>query len=399
MKILVLSPFLCGPQSGNGGGVLTYRQITALSHTNEVSFVSFSGVLPDDIEAQCTQSLQGVCSNVSTTPIRISRWQVGKAALRSLMLMHPHLASICWLPGMRALLQQRIQEFKPDAVWIQFPQMAQYVVACGSVPCIMDVQDAYTLSGFRQAQRIQGLGQVRSFLDWVCWTRYEAGYYPQFAAVLTLSEQDANVLHAMAPLSKPISMGLPLANTIAPPLTPEPMRVGFAGAFGHRPNMEALQWFLDNVWPQVLQHVPEAMFVVAGRNAPEALLSQAGSTVRQAGFVSDISAFYAANTVTVAPMVSGGGVKIKSVEAMLAGTALVSTTIGLEGISAQDGQDALVADTPQAFADAIVTLLTNPALRESVAASAKARATDQFSTTAWTTRVNGILAKSVHSHV
>jgi hypothetical protein len=395
MKILVLSPFLCGPQSGNGGGVLTYRQIAALAETNEVSFISFSGVLPTSVEDQCSEALKAVCSSVHTTPIQISRWQVGKAVLRSLTLKHPHLASICWLPSMRTMLEHQIQEFKPDVVWIQFPQMAQYVAVCGSVPCVMDVQDAYTLSGFRQAERIKGLGQLRSCLDWVCWTRYEAALYPTFAAVLTLSEQDANVLHAMSPLAKPVSIGLPLADSTANVHAPIPMRVGFAGAFGHRPNVEALEWFLSQVWPKVREQAPQATFVVAGRNAPESLLSLGDPSVGVAGFVPDIAEFYASNAVTVAPMVSGGGVKIKSVEAMLAGTALVSTSIGLEGIDAQDGQDAMVANTPKEFANAIVNLLKNSAMRERVAASARARATAQFSATAWSTRVNNILTHVV----
>lgn len=392
MKILVLSPFLCGPQSGNGGGVLSYRQIAALAKTNEVSFLSFSGVLPTEVEAQCIESLSATCSSVYTTPLQITRWQVAKAALKSLLLKHPHLASICWLPGMRAKLQHHIQTFKPDAVWIQFPQMAQYVAVCGSVPCVMDVQDAYTLSGFRQAQRIKGIGQFRSFLDWVCWSRYEAGLYPKFSAVIALSEQDANVLHAMNPLARPVSIGLPLADATEQLHAAVPMRVGFAGAFGHRPNVEALEWFLAMVWPKVRDQVPDATFVVAGRNAPDSLLALGDPSVRMAGFVPDIAEFYATNTVTVAPMVSGGGVKIKSVEAMLAGTALVSTSIGLEGIAAQDGQDVLIAETPTEFANAIVRLLRNPALRDRIATSAKSRATEQFSTSAWATRVAAVLA-------
>lgn len=399
MKILVLSPFLCGPQSGNGGGVLAYQQLATLAKTHEVSFLSFSGVLSRDVEEHCLQSLSAVCSSVETTPIHINRLQVAKAALQSMLLMHPHLASICWLPSMRTKLQQHIHTFEPAAVWIQFPQMAQYIAECGSVPCVMDVQDAYTLSGFRQAQRITGLGQFRSFLDWVCWSRYEATLYPKFAAVLTLSEQDASVLHAMNPLVRPTSIGLPLADAQEHMHAPVPMRVGFAGAFGHRPNVEALEWFLAMVWPQVHQQVPEATFVIAGRNAPASVLSLGDTNVRALGFVPDITEFYASNAVTVAPMVSGGGVKIKSVEAMLAGTALVSTSIGLEGIAAQDGQEALMADSPIDFANGIVRLLRQPALCERLAASAKVRAREQFSIAAWVNRVESVLAKVVSPHV
>lgn len=399
MKILVIAPFLSGLDSGNGGGVVTFRQIAALASQHAVSFLSFSGVMAGDIEQKCIHALAQVCNGVETVPLTINRIRVAKAVFGSLTLSEPHLAALCWQSSMQNALREHLARLKPDVVWIQFPQMAQYVALCGDTPCIMDVQDAYTLSGFRQAQRIGGIGGIRAWLDWVCWARYEARHYSRFSAVLTLSEQDANVLRAMNPCSQTMSMGLPLAEGIPPPCAPIAMRVGFAGAFGHRPNQEGLRWFLDQVWPRVLAQLPSATFVVAGRNPPQEFVGRADRGISFAGFVPDIFEFYAANSVTVVPLVSGGGVKIKTVEAMLAGSAVVSTQIGAEGTGVRHGQEVLVEDDPSAFADAVVRILQDASLRKRLADAARSHATSGFSTEAWRARIADIFSRVVKSHV
>lgn len=398
MKILVVAPFLSGLDSGNGGGVVTFRQIAALASQHAVSFLSFSGVMARDIEEKCTQALAQVCEGVETVPLIIDRIRVAKAAFGSLSLSKPHLAALCWQASMQNALREHLARLKPDVVWIQFPQMAQYVTLCGDTPCIMDVQDAYTLSGFRHAQRVRGIGGVRAWLDWVCWARYEARHYAGFSAVLTLSEQDANVLSAMNPTSETLSMGLPLTEGVPPASAPVPMRVGFAGAFGHRPNREGLQWFLDQVWPRVLARVPNASFVVAGRNPPPEFVARVGVGVSFSGFVPDIFTFYASNSVTVVPLVSGGGVKIKTVEAMLAGSAVVATRIGAEGTGARHRQEMLVEDEPAAFADAIVSVLHDAGLRGRLADAARSHAGSQFATEAWRARIADIFSRMVKSH-
>jgi polysaccharide biosynthesis protein PslH len=397
MKVLVVAPFLSGLDSGNGGGVLTFRQISTLASRHAVSFLSFSGVLANDIEEKCRGSLTQICKTVETVPLILGQRRVAHAALRSFCLLRPQLASLCWLPSMQTALRDQLTRLHPDIVWIQFPQMAQYVALCGDIPCIMDVQDAYSLSGFRQAQRMRGVGGVRAWLDWVCWARYEAQHYARFATVLTLSEQDAIVLHALNPRNRTISSGLPLAESLPPPPHPPvPMQVGFACAFGHRPNIEGLQWFLDEVWPLILSQVPTARFVIAGRNPPPELRSRASAQVEFPGFVPSIFDFFAANTVSVVPLVSGGGVKIKMVEAMLAGSAIVATQIGVEGTGILPGKEALVENDPAAFAESVVRIILNPSLRAGLAAAARCHATREFSTEAWLSRVDEIFSRVVN---
>lgn len=379
-RVLLLSPFLYGEKAGNGGAVLCWAQLRQLAQHADLAFLGFSGVDEPAAESAHRASLALQCERVADVPLRINKPSVLKARLGSLSLANPELATLCRQPQMEQALREAIGSFRPDVVWIQFPQMAQYVECCGEVPAVMDVQDAYTLSGFRQAQRRPGL---RRWLDWVCWARYEARHYARFASVLTLSQQDAQVLQAMNPAVPAVCLGVPLGQARGSTVSPVPGRVGFAGSFGHPPNVEGLGWFLTEVWPHVMAQRSDARFVVAGRNPPAALVARAGAGVEFAGFVPDIFDFYAANTVTAVPLVSGGGVKIKTVEAMLAGSALVSTRIGAEGTECVTDVHALVEDDPRAFAQAVLRVLDSEALRARLSNTAFAHAEAIFSSDAW----------------
>jgi polysaccharide biosynthesis protein PslH len=390
-RILLLAPFLYGEKADSGGAVLCWAQLKQLAQNSELAFLSFSGIDPIATEAQHQASLKEYCTSVTLVPLKIRKVHSILANLRSLMLGPPGLGTLCHTSAMVDAFSRALDAFQPDVVWIQFPQMAQYVVYCPEVHCVMDVQDVFTLSGFRQAQRFRGLASVRYWLDWVSWSRYEARYYARFKAALTLSEQDAQVLRAMNPAVNAISMGLPLGQSRQSEVVCEPMRVGFAGNFGHRPNAEGLAWFMREVWPLVLACLPQARFVVAGGKPPESLVAMSAVGVEFAGFVPDIFDFYAANSVTVVPLLSGGGVKIKTVEAMLAGSAVVATRIGIEGTSAEHSIHALVADEATEFAAAIVQVLQTPALQERLRLSALQHAQILFSSQAWRVRINTLL--------
>jgi polysaccharide biosynthesis protein PslH len=390
-KILLLAPFLYGEKAANGGGVLCWAQLKQLTQDAELAFLSFSGIDAGATERQHQASLAQHCTSVSTVPLNVRKINVALGRLASLLLGPPELGTLCHTKAMVQALARVLHEFQPDLVWIQFPQMAQYVAYCHGLPCVMDVQDAFTLSCFRQAQRFKGLAAVRYWMDWVSWSRYEAQHYAHFKAAITLSEQDAQVLRAMNPAVNAISMGLPLGQSRQSAVACEPMRVGFAGSFGHRPNAQGVAWFIRDVWPLVLARLPKARFVVAGGNPPEALVAAQTTGIEFAGFVPDIFDFYAANSVTVVPLLSGGGVKIKTVEAMLAGSAVVSTRIGIEGTSAVHSTHALVADDAIEFATSIVQVLQTPALQERLRFAALQHAQILFSSQAWRARVNALL--------
>ncbi len=131
------------------------------------------------------------------------------------------------------------------------------------------------------------------------------------------------------------------------------------GSLDWIPNQEGIFWFLDNCWPHVLSSVPNAKFYLAGRNAPKHLIEKVAdyTNVVYVGEVENSANFMQSKAVMVVPLLSGSGMRIKIVEGMALGKAIVTTTIGAEGIAVEDGKHLAIADTPLHFAKRVVELL------------------------------------------
>jgi glycosyltransferase involved in cell wall biosynthesis len=134
------------------------------------------------------------------------------------------------------------------------------------------------------------------------------------------------------------------------------------------PNVEGVLWFGREVFPRVLQEVPEARFVVVGKDPPREVrdLTLQVRNVRVTGYVPDPAPYLAETGAFIVPLHAGGGMRVKIVDAWCWGVPVVATTVGAEGIEVEDGLNALVADDPQALADAVVRVLRDEALGESL---------------------------------
>lgn len=140
----------------------------------------------------------------------------------------------------------------------------------------------------------------------------------------------------------------------------DPRTLVFLGSLDWRPNLEAVHWFLETVWPLVRQAVPDARFHLGGSNPPQDLPVPAREEgVRFLGRVDDARAFLASGAAMVVPLLSGGGLRVKILEAMALGIPVVSTRLGAAGIGARDGEEILLADQPDRLARACVTLLSD----------------------------------------
>ncbi|HHJ49537.1 MAG TPA: glycosyltransferase, partial [Phaeodactylibacter sp.] len=126
------------------------------------------------------------------------------------------------------------------------------------------------------------------------------------------------------------------------------------------PNLEGLEWFLREVWPEVQRKNPSFTLHVAGRHMPAHLKRRQLPGVRWHGEVEDARAFINAHSLMVVPLFSGSGMRVKILEGMALGKVVLTTTLGLEGILAQNGQEVLVADSAKAFVQAIEFCLNHP---------------------------------------
>ncbi len=144
------------------------------------------------------------------------------------------------------------------------------------------------------------------------------------------------------------------------------------GAMDWRPNQDGITWFLETVWPLVVEANPGLRFVLAGKNIPESFYQYAGPNVEIAGEVPDARDFMLSHELMVVPLLSGGGMRVKIIEGMAAAKPVISTSIGAEGIGCTHGENILLADTPTEMAEAILHCFDNKPKMQEMGRQAKA---------------------------
>lgn len=205
---------------------------------------------------------------------------------------------------------------------------------------------------------------------------YELDHLNDYDAITCVTRQDADYFrNTPSPegkrLKRPVLV-LPFGIEVASDEpTPSQAAVYHLGAMDWMPNQEGVRWLMDDVWPDVIRECGDARLFLAGRRMPQEMLSLKREGVVMVGEVPDANAFLEDKGICVIPLFSGSGIRVKMIEAMAKGKAVVSTTIGLQGIDAQDGEHLLVADDAKTFADQIVRLLKDDGLRQRLATNAR----------------------------
>ena len=204
--------------------------------------------------------------------------------------------------------------------------------------------------------------------------RLEREWLLRFDLILTASEEDRRRI------SHPDVRVFPNALPEVPrPSVPEADAIIFSGNLEYHPNIEAVRWFRTRVWPRVRKRAPGAEWRLVGSN-PEAVAAFTGgdARIRVIGPVDDAVTHLAQARVCIAPLLSGSGTRFKILEAWAAGRAVVSTTLGAEGLDARNGEHLLLADDPDDFADAVLRLWNDPALRARLGDASRILYEDRF---------------------
>ncbi len=154
--------------------------------------------------------------------------------------------------------------------------------------------------------------------------------------------------------------------------------ITYLASFDWPPNQQGLFWFMEKVWPLVLQLRPETTFCIAGRKMPDSIRNISAPSFSNQGEIEDMSAFIQDGKINIVPLLAGSGMRIKIVENMALSRPMVSTTIGAEGIDIKNEEDILLRDQPEAFAKAIVELLNNDDLRDRLSKNAREKAKAKY---------------------
>lgn len=356
-----------------GHQLRAWHLLKAMAQRHEVTLLSF--MRGDDDLAQAGP-LREILSALETFPIpsECSRAALGAALARGTLTRTPFLAAKYSSNALRV----RLAALAPQADLVHFdmlPLMAHADCVPAGIPVVLNAHNVEHLLLAKRAQ-IETRPHARMFLAGQCarLRQFEAAACRRADAVLACSRVDATALHALAPTTKitvvPNGVDL-IANQ--PPAKPV-ARTGqlvFVGQMGWFPNRDGVDWFLQEVFPRILAARPQTEFVLVGKADGLQVPAGVADRVTLAGFVPDLRPWVHRAAVYVVPLRAGSGTRLKVLEAMALGKAIVTTTVGSEGIALCDGVSALYADDADAFVAAVLALLDSPARRDRLGAAAR----------------------------
>jgi glycosyltransferase involved in cell wall biosynthesis len=348
-------------------------------------------LIDDEFDAdECRRAMQAYCREVVMVHNPYGREGVTKRLLqlRSLASSRSFERLRVTVPALQQTLDQVLRYKRFDVVNLEFPYLGHYDLRQAPpgkrLPSlVVDSHEiAYDLA--RQFARASGnLGRrLYAGVNWRKLRREELRTYRAADGVYVCSTADERRLLNQAPGVR--TAVIPNAADVEyyqprptdPP--PDGRTVVYFGLLSTVPNIDGVVHFVQDIWPRIAAVHPEARCKIIGGRPPPSLLALAGPRIELTGFVSDLRPHLAAAAAIVVPLRLGGGTRLKIVEAMAMGKAIVSTTLGAEGIEAAPGRDLFVEDQPAAFADAVNLLLAEPDLAARIGRSARQLAVERY---------------------
>lgn len=249
---------------------------------------------------------------------------------------------------------------RPDVLVIEHVQLRALAHQARARTVVVDMHNVESLLAERMSAKRSGPWKVAYAIEAKALRLLEARA-KAFDLVLVASKQDGETLQQIGDMGADKIIVVPNAWDETNPLSPaaDPV-VSFVALLGWGPNIDAALWLAKEVWPLVLAEVPDAKLQLVGRAPSDEVREQASESIIVTGTVDDLEPWYAKTRVAVAPLLAGGGSRLKILEALSVARPLVSTTVGAEGLEDLIGRGVIIGDTPQAMADAIVGLLRDP---------------------------------------
>jgi glycosyltransferase involved in cell wall biosynthesis len=267
------------------------------------------------------------------------------------------------------------RNWRPDVVHLELERMVPHLTALGDsgTARVLVAMEAAGRTALDVKRAARGLQRMVRALDLRAWRRYESAALHQVDALICYTDRDRQALASVAP-------GLPIAtiplcvDVPQRPLDPvgaSPPALLFVGGFGHLPNVDAAVRLATSIFPRIRPHCPEAILYLVGDKPPPRVMRLAGDDVIVTGRVDDVTPYLDRAAVVVAPLRLGGGTRVKVLEALASGKAVVASPLAAEGIEAIDGEHLILAGSDEELAKATTRLLADPDARGSLAAGAR----------------------------
>jgi glycosyltransferase involved in cell wall biosynthesis len=371
-----------------GAQARVHGLMTQLAQRHDLTAVM---LINDEFDAEeCRQAMQAYCREVVFVSNPYGRDGLTKRRLQLKSLASPQSFERLQLmvPELQQALDRVLRAKRFDIVNLEFPYLGNYHLRQAPPgeklpPLAVDSHEiAYDLA--RQFARTGGslVRRLYAGANWRKLRREELQTFRDADGVYLCSSEDEQRLLGQIP--KVRTAVIPNAADVEyyqpRPTDPQPggRTVVYFGLLSTAPNVDGVIYFVQDIWPRIAQAHPEARLKIIGGRPPLSLQMLAGPRVELTGFVPDLRPHLAEAAVIVVPLRLGGGTRLKIVEGMAMGKAIVSTALGAEGIEATPGRDILIEDEPEYFADAVNRLLADPELAARVGQSARKLAVERY---------------------
>lgn len=381
MRLLFLTPQIPYPPH-KGTTIRNFNLIAGLAQNHEIDLLSFADTHLPRVES--SSPLLDLCRRVETIPAPTR--SNARRALSTLFSPQPDMALRLWSSEFASRLATRLHESDYDIIQVEGIEMGRYGMLArrhaAHIPWVFDDHNAEWLLQQRtyQAERqLNGwsIGALYSLIQTWKLKRFEQRLCRASQHVLVVSKADASAISELDPVL-PITIVTNGVDTehyrsdIVDHMDFGAPSLVFTGTMDFRPNVDAVLWFADRVWPKIRAVRPDVQFMVVGQRPHarlEPLRSQPG--IQIVGAVDDTRPYIAGAAVYVVPLRIGGGTRLKVLEAMALQQAIVSTSMGVDGLEVGDGRELLVEDDEDRFAQSVLNLIDDRARCKALGAQAR----------------------------
>ena len=372
VRLLFLLPFPPRPDGAHGASRMTGQLLECLAGRHEVAAVYLRApeeppIAPELVEALALASKVDRPSLVGSGGAR--RWARRAGGL---IRGRPSWPTDWRVPAFAARTHELVAAWRPDVVQAELGVMGQYLGGLAP-PTVLVEHDPGAAAATGLAAWERGLRRAGRRLDAAAWRRYERRVLPAADAVVAFTAEDRAALSVLAPDARVVRIapGVRLPPQPSDPVGTPPPRVLFLGSFIHPPNVDAAIRLARNIMPSVWARVPEATLEIVGDAPPARVQALGGDGVVVTGRVADVRPHVDGAAVVAAPLRLGGGMRVKVLEALAAGKAIVATPRALAGLELVPGTHALVADTDADLSAALADLLEDPERRRRIGWAAR----------------------------
>jgi glycosyltransferase involved in cell wall biosynthesis len=353
-----------------GGKIRSYNLLRHLVGRHEIVLLSYYGQCRDleyerEIRRQFPDAEPVHTGVPAASALHYARHTLSAA---------PYAVTKFTSPRVRGLVSRWLAERRFDVAVCDFLSASLNFPETSPTPCVLFQHNVETILWQRQANyEPNAFRRLAYSMEARKMSRYERAAVARFSHVIAVSERDRDAMIAMTDPARvsvvPTGVDVGEYRAAAETTAVHPT-VLFLGSMDWEANIDAVEYFCREIWPAVRAAVPDARFRIVGRNPHPRVSRLASASVEVTGTVPSVIDHLKETAVFAVPLRVGGGTRLKIFEAMAAGRAVVSTSVGAEGLGVADGHDIVLADTGPRFAEAVVGLLRDPIRRASIGRAA-----------------------------